>query len=225
MSVNDANPVVRFTVQGDGRYRGDDGSSGELAGTTLYIVRALEQVDQLLGLGELSAFRAQGGPQELDAEVGHDGDFGLEVVGRLTRTELATARPEGRALGATLGNELDTVLDMVTQVDLVAGCFVVSTNGNLLVDRVPGVGTDSLAGTGRRMKVAYDAFDRFLGTTSLVTTFTWARLIAAPVGNGLAVAIADLTSDVDAVLSAIHVGGGVLSGVDLAAFRASALTE
>ena len=225
MSADDATPAARFTVHGDGRYRGDDGSSGELAGMTLYVTRALAQIDQLLGVGDLSAFRAEGGSRSLDAEVGHDGDFGLEVVGRLSHTGLLPQRREAQALGATLGNELDTVLQQVTGVELVAGCFVVSANGNLIADRVPGVDRDALAGTGRRMKVAHDAFDRFLGTTSLVTTFAWAQVVAAPVGNGLALVIADLTCPADDIVSAVLVGGGVLSGVDLGVFRVPQITE
>ncbi|WP_210648596.1 hypothetical protein [Nocardioides sp. SYSU D00065] len=223
MSDGTTTPSSTFTVHGDGRWHGDDGSAGELAGTTLYVVRALAQVDQLLGIGPLAGFTAAGGARELEARVGHDGDFGTEVAGTLVATG-ATAKPvDEHSLAATLGDELDHVLDQVTQVELVAGCFVVSSNGNLLADRVPGVAEDALAGTGRRVKVAYDAFDRFLGTTALVTRFEWADIVAAPVGNGLAVVIADPSAELEAILSAVQVGGGVLSGVDLAVFRGSAL--
>ena len=50
-------------------------------------------------------------------------------------------------------------------------------------------------------------------------------MVAAPVGNGLAVAIADLSCDAGQIVSAIHVGGGVLSGVDLDSYRSSALAD
>lgn len=219
MSETTTPPGVGFTAHGDGRYRGDDGHGGELAGMALYVVRALVQVDQLLGLGELQLVRAGGGRQELTARVGHEGDFGLEVTCTLDATGLEPEQSDSRAAGATLGDELDHVMDQVSAIDMVAGCFVVSTTGELIADKVPGIDRDGLIGTGRRMKVAYDAFDRFLGTTSLVTGFAWVQMVAAPVGNGLAVAIADLSCDVDQIVSAIHVGGGVLSGVDLAAFR------
>ena len=49
MSEIQAPPGEGFTAYGDGRFRGDDGHGGELAGMALYVVRALVQVDQLLG--------------------------------------------------------------------------------------------------------------------------------------------------------------------------------
>ena len=222
MSQTDTAPAARFTVHGDGRYSGDDGSSGELAGMTLYVVRAMSQVDQILGLGQLATFSALGGPQELEATVGHEGDFGLEVTASLRRTTTPGRSTEQRSISATLGDELEHLLEHVTQVELVAGCFVVSSNGNLLADKVPGVERDNLADTGRRMKVTHDAFNRFLSTTRLRAGFEWAQLLAAPVGNGLAVVVADHSCSTDDVFSAVQVGGGVLSGTDLGTFRTNA---
>jgi hypothetical protein len=214
-----------FIVSGDGRFRGDDEHGGELAGMTLYVVRALAQVDQLLGLGALRSVDARGGRQELSAKVEHGGAFGLEVTCSLSSTGLHPLATTSRSAGARLGDELDTVMDQVSAIDLVAGCFVVSASGAMVADKVPGIDPDGLAGTGRRVKVAHDAFDRFLGATSLVTGFEWVQMVAAPVGNGLAVAIADLGCDAREIVSAIHVGGGVLSGVDLDSFRTSALAD
>ncbi|SED38329.1 hypothetical protein SAMN04489844_4300 [Nocardioides exalbidus] len=219
-----------FTVSGDGRFRGDDEHGGELAGMTLYVVRALVQVDQLLGLGALRSVHARGGRQELAVQVGHEGDFGLEVTCALSRTGLdpvaaGSGRPVDAAHGDELGDGLDAVMDQVCRIDLVAGCFVVSASGTMVAERVPGIDPDGLSGTGRRMRVAFDAFDRFLGTTSLVTGFEWVQMVAAPVGNGLAVAIADLGCDPAEIASAIHVGGGALHGVDLASHRSSALAD
>lgn len=222
MIGHDATTALRFRVHGDGSHRGDDGCAGELASMTLYVARALDQVDQILGVGELAAFRATEGPRELHAEVGHEGDFGLEVVGRLSRTDLELREPEEYWLTNVPGDELDMLLDEVTAVDLVAGCFVVSANGNLLAHRVPGVGADALSGTGRRVKVAHDAFGRLLGTTTIVADFTWAQVVAAPVGNGLAMVLADPLCPAETVLAAVQVGGEALIGLDLAAFRAGA---
>lgn len=226
MSEVEPKSAVTFSALGDGRLRGDDGHGGELAGMALYVARALAQVDQLLGLGELQSVTAEGGRKDLLARVSHDGDFGLEVACTLTGTGRDPhQQQQTHQVVATLGDELDTVLDHVTAIDMVAGGFVLSTSGNIVAERVPGIDPDGLAGTGRRIKVAYDAFDRFLGTTSLTIGYAWVQMVAAPVGNGLAVAIADLSCDGPAIVSSIHVGGGVLSGVDLASFRSSALAD
>ncbi|GAA1921013.1 hypothetical protein [Nocardioides hwasunensis] len=225
MSDTQTTQAGGFTAHGDGRYRGDDGHGGELAGMALYVVRALAQVDQLLGLGEMQALHAGGGRRELSATVGHEGDFGLEVTCTLSSTGVEPAETTTQAVAATLGDELDHVMDQVSGIEMVAGCFVVSASGDLVADKVPGIDRDGLAGTGRRMKVAYDAFDRFLGTTSLVAGYAWVQLVSAPVGNGLAVAIADLGCSAEEIVSAIHVGGGVLSGVDLATFRTGVLAD
>lgn len=225
MSEVEPNSAVTFSALGDGRVRGDDGHGGELAGMALYVARALAQVDQLLGLGELQSLTAEGGRKDLLGKVEHDGDFGLEVSCTLTGTGRVPQQQQTHRVVATLGDELDTVLTQVTAIDMVAGAFVVSSNGNVVAERVPGIDPDGLAGTGRRIKVAYDAFDRFLGTTALTIGYAWVQMVAAPVGNGLAVVIADLSCDAPAIVSAIHVGGGVLSGVDLASFRSSALAD
>ena len=210
-----------FSMQGDGRYHGDDRFGGELAGMTLYVVRALTQIDGFLGMGELSRLTVRGGEQDLEVRVDFDGDFGVQVKGTLTSTGNHHARPAERAT-ATLGDEMKYVLDSVTEVPLVSGAFLVGAAGGVVADKVPGLPEDAIAGTGRRMKVAHDAFDRLLGATTLATTFEWGRLASAPVGDGIVVAIVDLECDVPAFMQAAHLSGAVLTGVDLSALAKSA---
>lgn len=213
--------TARFIVQGDGQYTGDDEAGGDLAGMTLFVVRALTQVNDLLGLGDLNRVGAQGGARRLDATVDLDADSGLEIVAALEHTDSRSTEPEDLPDTPTLGGELDHVLDVITAVPLVAGAFLVAADGGLVADKFPGLATAAMDGTGRRMKVAHDAFGRLLGATAVTSTFEWARLIAAPVGSGIAVAAADHDCEVDAVVQAIGLGGSVLGGVDLRALSAS----
>lgn len=128
---------VHFTVQGDGRTRGDDAHGGELAALTLYVARGRSPLDGLLGVGRLRLVRLNGAIKCLQLQVSQDGEFGTGVEAILSPVTGRSPMLDLRARAASVEVEIRYLLSAVSELDLVAGCFLVSSTSQVVAETFP----------------------------------------------------------------------------------------